>query len=111
MIRTAAGTEDPRMPSGRPKLLLVDDKPANLLALEAVLGETEYELIRASSGAQALALVQQHEFALVLLDIQMPDMDGFETARRMKAMPQGAEVPIIFITAIYNEDPYVRKGY
>src|SRR5262245_63642436 len=99
------------MLSGKPKLLLVDDKPANLLALEAVLGDTEYELIRASSGPQALELLSQHEFALVLLDIQMPDMDGFETARRMKAMPAGAEVPIIFITAIYNEDPYVRKGY
>ena len=95
----------------RPKLLLVDDKPANLLALEAVLGENDYDLIRAASGPQALELIRQHDFALVLLDIQMPDMDGFETARRIKQSPQGAEVPIIFITAIYSEDPYVRKGY
>jgi PAS domain S-box-containing protein len=95
----------------KPKLLLVDDKPANLLALEAVLGDEEYELVRAASGAQALELIGRHEFALVLLDIQMPEMDGFETARRMKALPGGADVPIIFITAIYNEDPYVRKGY
>jgi PAS domain S-box-containing protein len=95
----------------KPKLLLVDDKPANLLALEAVLGDTDYELFRANSGPQALELIPQHDFALVLLDIQMPDMDGFETARRIKELPQGADVPIIFITAIYNEDPYVRKGY
>src|SRR5262245_36351544 len=99
------------MLSGKPKLLLVDDKPANLLALEAVLGDTEYELIRASSGPQALELLRQHDFALVLLDVQMPEMDGFETAQRMKAMPQGKDVPIIFITAIYSDDPYVRKGY
>ena len=95
----------------RPKLLLVDDKPANLLALEAVLGDSEFETVRASSGPQALEQIRQHEFALVLLDIQMPDMDGFETARRIKELPQGVDLPIIFITAIYNEDPYVRKGY
>ena len=95
----------------KPKLLLVDDKPANLLALEAVLGDTEYELVRAASGPEALDLVARLELALVLLDVQMPDMDGFETARRMKALPAAADVPIIFITAIYSEDPYVRKGY
>jgi PAS domain S-box-containing protein len=95
----------------KPKLLLVDDKPANLLALEAVLGDNEFETVRANSGPQALELIRQHEFALVLLDIQMPDMDGFETARRIKELPQGVDLPIIFITAIYNEDPYVRKGY
>jgi len=95
----------------KPKLLLVDDKPANLLALEAVLGDTEFDLVRANSGPQALELIRQHDFALVLLDIQMPDMDGFETARRIKELPQGVDLPIIFITAIYNEDPYVRKGY
>jgi PAS domain S-box-containing protein len=95
----------------KPKLLLVDDNAGNLLALQAVLGEADYELISASSGAQALELVKKHEIALVLLDIQMPGMDGFETARRLKKVDGFANIPIIFITAIYSQDPYVKKGY
>ena len=95
-----------------PKLLLVDDRPANLLALEAVLGETDYTLIKAQSGAEALALLPQHpDIALVLLDVQMPGMDGFEVARHIKETPQFRDVPIIFITAIHTEDPFVRRGY
>ena len=108
----------PRHPDPRPSphaprssLLLVDDTPANLMALEAVLEGPEYELFKAHSGEEALRLMHQHDFALVLLDLQMPGMDGFETARRMKAMERGREVPIIFVTAVFNEDPYVRQGY
>jgi PAS domain S-box-containing protein len=98
------------MPS-KIKLLLVDDKPSNLVALDAVLGRTDYDLIFANSGAEALEQLKQHKVALVLLDIQMPGMDGFETARRIKQLAECQDVPIIFVTAIYNEDPFIRKGY
>lgn len=99
------------MTARKVNLLLVDDKPANLLALEAVLGDSEYSLIRAGSGAEALEILKKQEIALILLDIQMPDMDGFETAKRIKQLDNCADIPIILITAIYIEDPYVRKGY
>lgn len=95
-----------------PKVLLVDDRPANLLALEAVLGDTDYHLLKAQSGSEALRLLGQHpDTALVLLDVQMPEMDGFEVSRRIKEHAEWREIPIIFITAIHTEDPFVRKGY
>ena len=94
------------------KLLLVDDKPANLLALEAVLTGQDYELVRANSGAEALTQLKAHpDVALVLLDVQMPGMDGLEVSKRIKEMPEFQDLPIIFITAIYTEDPFVKQGY
>jgi PAS domain S-box-containing protein len=96
----------------RPKILLVDDRTANLLALEAVLGDSDYTLLKAQSGPEALEVLRQHpDLALVLLDVQMPVMDGFEVARRIKDAPEFREIPIIFITAIHTEDPFVRQGY
>src|SRR6185436_2401440 len=92
-------------------LLLVDDHPSNLLALEAVLSDGDYNLIMAHSGYEAIELMKTHEIALVLLDIQMPGMDGFETARQMKSIEGCQDVPIIFITAVYKEDPFIKKGY
>jgi len=92
-------------------LLLVDDHPSNLLALEAVLSDRGYNLIMAHSGYEAIELLKKHKIALVLLDIQMPGMDGFETARRMKSMEGCQDIPIIFITAVYKEDPFIKKGY
>lgn len=94
------------------KILAVDDKPANLLALEAVLDEQIYTLLTALSGAKALELLKSNpDTALILLDVQMPIMDGFEVARRIKKMPGFQEIPVIFITAICTEDPSVREGY
>lgn len=94
------------------KILAVDDQPANLVAIDAVLGGAEYELIRAHSGSEALEALRQHpDTALVLMDVQMPIMDGFETARQIKEDPMFHEVPIIFISAIYTEDPFVKKGF
>jgi CheY-like chemotaxis protein len=94
------------------KLLLVDDKPGNLLALEAVLGTGAYELVFAHSGEDALALLKQHQdIALILLDVQMPELDGYEVAKRVKAMPEFRDIPIIFITAVHNENPFVLRGY
>ena len=92
-------------------LLLVDDQRSNLIALEAVLSGPDYNLILAQSGLEALELVKQHDIALVLLDVQMPGLDGFETARRMKAIEGCRDIPIIFITAVYTEDPFIKKGY
>lgn len=93
------------------KILMVDDTPANLLALEAVLDGPDYELIRAHSGSGALeALHQYPDIALILLDVQMPVLDGFETARQIKSHPAFADIPIIFITAVYTADPFVLEG-
>lgn len=96
----------------RVKVLAVDDKPGNLLALEAVLDAELYKVLTALSGAEALDLLKNNpDIALILLDVQMPVMDGFELARRIKEMSGFEEIPVIFITAICTEDPLVRQGY
>jgi len=94
-----------------PKILIVDDKPANLLAMEGLLDEVGAELLTVSSGHEALAMLLKYEFALVLLDVQMPDMDGFETATLMRGMKQTRHLPIIFVTAISKEDEHIFRGY
>lgn len=93
------------------KLLLVDDDRRNLLALQAVLSDGMYELFVAFSGSDAIDLATRHEFAVILLDIQMPGMDGFETARSLKGIEACRDTPIILITAFYPEERFVRKGY
>ncbi len=95
----------------RPSVLLVDDRPANLLALEAVLLPLDLELVRAGSGEEALKHLLKQHFAVVLLDVQMPGMDGFETASAIKAHSRTAELPIIFVTAISREPTHIFKGY
>ena len=92
-------------------ILIVDDKPANLLALESILGPLGVTLLKASSGARALELVLEHELALILLDVQMPDMDGFETAEIIRGHERFCQIPIIFVTAINKEQKYIFKGY
>jgi CheY-like chemotaxis protein len=95
----------------KPSVLVVDDKHANFVALEAVLGE-DYSVTFAASGEQAIALLQGGPpVDVILMDVQMPGMDGFEAAQKIKAMRACADIPIIFITAIYTEDPHVRRGY
>ena len=93
------------------KILLVDDLPQNLLALEAALDGCGYTLFKAGSGGEALRLVLKHEFDLILLDVQMPEMDGFETAKLIHGKKGFRNIPIIFITAISKESQYVHKGY
>ncbi len=94
------------------KLLLVDDRAENLLVLESVLGTSDYSLILAHSGREAITLLEQNpDTALILLDVQMPIIDGFETARQIKRVPELKDIPIIFITAIHREDPFIREGY
>lgn len=93
------------------KVLLVDDLPQNLLALEAALEHCGYTLFKATSGEEALRLVIKHDFDLILLDVQMPNMDGFETAKLIHGKKGFRSTPIIFITAISKEPQYVHKGY
>jgi PAS domain S-box-containing protein len=95
------------------KILIVDDKPGNLVVLEAILQTSDRILVRASSGLEAIRIVEAEKepFGTIVLDVQMPDLDGYETAQRIKRLPQGKDVPIIFVTAIYKEDAYVQKGY
>jgi diguanylate cyclase (GGDEF)-like protein len=98
-----------------PKVLLVNDDPASLFALESLLSESsehhQYELISASSGKEALRQVLLHDFAVILLDVSMPGMDGFETAEAIHSHPRSAAVPIIFITAHYADELNRLKGY
>ncbi|WP_434512342.1 response regulator [Desulfitobacterium sp. AusDCA] len=92
-------------------ILLVDDHPENLLALEAVLSSPEYQVIKANSGQEALKWVLNEEFAVILMDVQMPGLDGFETARLIKQRNKSKEIPIIFITALSQASEHVQKGY
>lgn len=93
------------------RILIVDDRPENLTALEALLGDMGYDLVRALSGNEALRLSLKHTFALVLLDVQMPDMDGFETAELLRANPKTRSLPIMFVTAGMKALNYQFKGY
>src|SRR3954463_572407 len=93
------------------EILLVDDRPENLLALEAILEPLEHRLVRAQSGEAALRALLEHEFAVILLDVQMPGMNGFEVARIVKSRERTRHIPIIFLTAISKEDEYVFTGY
>jgi diguanylate cyclase (GGDEF)-like protein len=99
----------------KPKVLLVNDHPASLLALKTLLNSgpdsDQYELITATSGSQALRHVLDNQFAVILLDVSMPGMDGFETAETIHSHPRSATVPIIFITAHYADEMNRLKGY
>ncbi len=92
-------------------ILIVDDEPKNLTVLETVLDDPGYRLIRAESADQALLALVVEEFALIILDIRMPGMTGFELAQMIKERKKTALVPIIFLTAYYNEDQHVLEGY
>lgn len=92
-------------------ILLVDDHPENLLALEAALAEEQYRLVKAYSGEEALKWLLKEEFAVIVLDVQMPGMDGFETARYIKALEKTKWIPIIFITAASKDEQHVFTGY
>jgi hypothetical protein len=92
-------------------ILLVDDYSENLLALEAILQSLNQNLVRATSGAQALKCLLNQDFAVILLDVQMPDMDGFETATLIRQRERSRYTPIIFLTAFSTSDSMVFKGY
>jgi signal transduction histidine kinase len=92
-------------------ILLVDDHEENLLALEAILVDPAYNLVRASSGRLALKEVLKRDFALILLDVAMPDLDGYETAELIRGRERSRQTPIIFLTANYRSDSHVFRGY
>ncbi|WP_327404152.1 response regulator [Streptomyces sp. NBC_01288] len=95
----------------RASILLVDDMEDNLVALEAVLGSLNEPLIRARSGEEAMKALLRQRFAVVLLDIRMPGMDGFETAANIKRLDQTKDVPIIFLTGTDSDAGYAFRGY
>jgi len=101
---TAAG-------AARANILLVDDRAENLLALEAILSSLDQTLVRATSGEEALKALLADDFAVILLDVQMPGMDGFETASHIKRRERTRDIPIIFLTAINREPQHAFRGY
>ncbi len=109
----------PGVPSGsstdlapsRARILLVDDSPANLLALKAILETLGQELVTVRSGEEALRELLRGDFACILMDVQMPGLDGLETARLIRARERTRHLPILFITALSREAAYVTRGY
>ncbi len=114
--KTAESAPPPRLvdkepPSDVVDLLLVDDRPDGLITLEAVLKGPRYNLVTASSGREAILRVRERDYAAILLDVQMPGMDGFETARRIRQIDSASSIPIIFVTAINKDIGHVYEGY
>lgn len=100
-----------RSSAARPSVLVVDDVPANLVAVEALLDELGCEVVCANSGENALRLLLRQKFAVMLLDVQMPEMDGYEVARHVRMNSATREIPIIFLTATHNSQENVLEGY
>ncbi|WP_428938559.1 ATP-binding response regulator [Fontivita pretiosa] len=98
------------MSDARASILIVDDRPEKLLALEAVLEDLDLNIVRAYNGREALRHVLSHEFAVILLDVNMPGMDGFETAQLIRQRQSSAHVPIIFLTAM-SDEMHAARGY
>jgi response regulator RpfG family c-di-GMP phosphodiesterase len=92
-------------------ILLVDDRTVNLTALEALLQNMGLEIFTATSGNDALRLALKHDLAIVLMDVRMPDMDGFETAELMRTYPKTSSLPIIFVSAVMKDTQHQFKGY
>ena len=89
-------------------VLLVDDQPANLTSLEAILDGPDYHLVKAVSGKDALRQLLAREFALILLDVRMPEMDGYEVCRQFKANAMLRDIPILFLSALTGSDEKVE---
>ena len=92
-------------------ILIVDDRSENLLVLESILEPLSQNIVKASSGNEALGLLFDYEFAVALIDVQMPDMDGFEVAEIMRSSERTCHIPIIFVTALSTEQKHIFKGY
>ena len=106
----AASANQPAPSPQRMKILLVDDTPENLVSLEATLASLGEELVFANSGREALRHVLNDDFAAILLDVRMPDMDGFETAELIRSRPRSRQIPILFLTGYRNEE-HLFRGY
>jgi len=104
-------TAAPLLGDDRVSILLVDDRPDKLLALEAILGDLGQNMVRAYSGREALRALLQQDFAVILLDVNMPMMDGFETAEMIRSRPRSQQTPIIFFTAMNEMEAHVFRSY
>ena len=98
-------------PASSVNILLVDDTPGNLMVLDAILSELGQNLVLACSGDEALRRLLEKDFAVVLLDVQMPDMDGFETAELIRGRDRSRLTPIIFLTAYEHKDSQILRSY
>ena len=94
-----------------PKILTVDDKPQNLYALEKVLNKLDVEIFQVTSGVEALSLTLQYDFCLAIIDVQMPEMDGYELVELLRSTARTSNLPVIFVSAIYSDEYHHRKGY
>src|SRR4051812_37567858 len=103
-------TDDAVVAGPPANVLLVDDRPANLDLLEAILAPLEQRLVRATSGEEALAALVHDEFAVVFLDVDMPGLNGYETAELIKARERTKHTPIIFLTAFAADEAEARRG-
>lgn len=99
------------MDQEKQNILIVDDRPVNLMVLRNLLASEDLNIVEATSGNEALSLIFQYNFSLILLDVQMPEMDGFETAELLRGIERSRNIPIIFVTAISKEQKYIFKGY
>jgi signal transduction histidine kinase len=99
------------LPEQQVNILLVDDRRENLLALEAILSPLGHNIVKASSGDDALKALLNDDFAVILLDVQMPGIDGFETAELIRGRKRSQDIPIIFLTAINTSDSHIFRGY
>ena len=109
--RRPGGSASDREENPKVNILLVDDTPENLIALEAVLADLGQNLIKARSGEEALRLLLRQEFAVILLDVNMPGLNGFETAELIRQRKSTEHIPIIFVSAISTSDTHLFKGY
>src|SRR6266545_4893819 len=105
-----AATPSPMVSYGR-DILVVDDNQTNLIAIEAALSPLGRKLVLAHSGVEALARLLEQDFALIILDVAMPGMDGFETARMVRSREKNRATPIIFVTGLSWQDDEILKGY
>ncbi|MBL0103304.1 MAG: response regulator [Bacteroidetes bacterium] len=110
-IVTDRSTETPAVKKEVVNILLVDDRPENLISLESMLESEGRNIIKANSGNEALKIALENEIALILLDVQMPDMDGFEVARLLKENSRTRDTAIIFVTALSKDEKYTMQGY
>lgn len=99
------------MNADKPRILIVDDHSENLMALRSVLESPNYEIVQCNSGAEALKEIYQRDFVLVILDVRMPEMDGFETATLIRSREKNKNLPIIFISAFTSDEESKLKGY
>ena len=114
VIPASAGVTAPLTTLDEPpppvEILIVDDRPENLFALEAILEPLGQILVRAGSGDEALRKLLVHDVAMILLDVQMPGINGFETAKLIKSRERTKYIPIIFLTAISTDEEYIFEG-